>query len=420
MFMKSLKRYISMFIVLLIIFFVIFLCVHFLSKGYTNSYKIDNYKIKEIYTKDEQGEHDNYYIEINSNNIIFNYQFYKEIEDDNKIVKDVIYYDGEYKCLLPILSDNIKVDFLCYKNGEYHNYIDIVGKDSKLDSFIEKIDDERYNKDLFKKNKSKEIKHDNITYMSDNMPDSFIISMTTLKGLMSIVDGKIITIDLFDNDVYKRELSTYVDNYYVSANYSDKQEFSEIYVVNILNGKKKIIKAPDYISFDSYIQGIVDDSVYIYDVNNEKQYKIDISESSITEVGNSSKGIRYYDGNWSYISSIKANNKTLFKDTNDKSNSHYYIYQTGKKLSGFMYFFYESDSGYDVYRANVQNKKLRKYLFSVKNISDVVYEEEYVFFKTDHEIKVYSDYTGVKTILKNSELEFNENIGFTVYRDVKR
>ena len=140
--MKNLKRYIGMLIVLIIIFIIIFLCVHFLSKGYTNNYEVEGYLIKEIYTKDEQDEHDNYYIEINSNNVIFNYQFYKDIKDNNKIVKDVIYYDGEYKCLLPILSDDIKVDFLCYKNNEYYNYVDIVGKDEKLDKFIEKIDDE--------------------------------------------------------------------------------------------------------------------------------------------------------------------------------------------------------------------------------------------------------------------------------------
>ena len=110
------KRYIRVILIFIIIFILIFICIHFLSKGYTNKYSINDFSIKEIYTKDEQNEHDNYYIEIGINDIVYNYQFYKKIEDDNKLVKDILYYDGEYKCLLPILSDNIKVDFLCYKD----------------------------------------------------------------------------------------------------------------------------------------------------------------------------------------------------------------------------------------------------------------------------------------------------------------
>lgn len=127
--MKKFKRYFIAFLVLCTIIFIVFICVHFLSKGYTNEYMIDKYSVKVKYTKSEQDEHNNYYIEIRANNLLYNYQFYKEIKDNNKIVKDIFFYDGEYKCLLPILSDNIKVDFLCYKDSSYYNYADIKGKD---------------------------------------------------------------------------------------------------------------------------------------------------------------------------------------------------------------------------------------------------------------------------------------------------
>ena len=54
------KRYIRVIGIFIIIFILIFICVHFLSKGYTNKYSIDDFSIKEVYTKDEQNEHDNY------------------------------------------------------------------------------------------------------------------------------------------------------------------------------------------------------------------------------------------------------------------------------------------------------------------------------------------------------------------------
>lgn len=409
------KRYIRAIVVFIIIFILLFICVHFLSKGYTNKYSINDFSIKEVYTKDEQNEHNNYYIEIGINDIVYNYQFYREIEDDNKLVKDILYYDGEYKCLLPILSDDIKVDFLCYKDKQYYNYQDIVGKEEHLDEFIEEIDKDKYSIDLFKDNTKNGDEYDKITYYKDNIPADFIISMSTLRGILS-VDDKVNYVELFEKDIYKRELSTFVNNYYVTADYNDKQEFTEFYVVNILNGKQKIVKTPDYISFDSYIQGVVDNCIYIYDINNEKQYSLNLNNLSVNEEGNSSKGIKYYDGNWSNISSIKANNIQLFTNNNISLKDNKYVYKYGNKLSGFYYYFYETDDGYEVYRTNVQSNKIKKYLFTVKDYNDVIFEEDYVFYKEENKIKMYSDYTGIKTILKNTELEFNDNIYFNAYK----
>ena len=184
----------------------------------------------------------------------------------------------------------------------------------------------------------------------------------------------------------------------------------------MMNGKTTTIKTPDYISFDSYVQGIVDSSVYIYDVNNEKQYKVNVKDMTISEVGNADKGIRYFDGNWSYISSIKANSKTLFKNNGLKESEKFYSYKKGNKLSGFYYYLYASEDGYDVYRANVQNLNIKKYLFKAKSPEDLVFIDDYVFYRYEDSIKMYSDYTGNKTIIETSELEYNDNIKFIVYK----
>lgn len=412
--MKKYKRYIKLFFAFIGLFIFIFLCIDLLSKGYTNKYtlKDNKYEVKEIYTKDEQQEHDNYYIEIKVNNLVYNYQIYKEIKDNNKVVKDVLFYDGDYKCLLPILSDDIKVDFVCYKDNKYYNYHDLVDKDEQLDNYIKSLDKKLYNVKDFDDDKSNEESANKIYYYKNNIPSNIILSISTLKGL-GIIGDEVEFIELLSKETYKREISTYADHYYISANYNSSQDFREFYVVDILTGKEKIIKAPDYISFDSYIQGVVDHSVYIYDIDNEKQYKINLEESLITEVGNANKGIRYYDGEWNYISAIKANRKVTFIQKNDKKfNKCKYVYKYGNKLSGFYYLYYETDKGYDVYRASVQNTNIKKYLFTVDDYNDVVYVEDYLLYKDGDSIKIYSDYSGIKTVLKYSELKFNHNILF--------
>lgn len=387
-----------------------------MSKGYTNSYEIDRFSIEEVYTKSEKDEHNNYYIEIDANGIYYNYQFYNKIEDTNKIVKDIYYYDGEYKCLLPILSDNIKVDFQCYKDGEYYNYIDIEGNEPKLDRYISKIDKDKYDINYFKDDKKAAKEYEKIKFYTDNLPDNIILTMTTLKGLITMNNDNVVSNEFYDKDVYEKDVSIFSDNYFITADYKEKQEFSKLYIINILNSKKSIVKTPDYISYDSYIQGVVDDDVYLYDINNEKQYKININKNSISEVGNSNKGIKYYNGSWSTISSIKANNKILFKDKNFKEISNHYLYKYGNKLSGFYYYFFESDEGYSIYRVNVQDRDVMKYLFDVKNINDVQFIEDYALFKDYNSIKIYSDYYGIKTVIEYSELEYNDNIMFNVFK----
>lgn len=411
--MKIKKRYLRLLMTFFLVFVIIFICVHFLSKGYTNKYQIDNYKVKEVYTKDEQNERNNYYIEINADNRIYNYQFYKEIEDDNKIVKDIIYYKSEYSCLLPILSDNIKVDFLCYKDSKYYDYQTIKDKDSKLDKYISSLDKDIYNPNDFKDDKKNGITKKKITYYNKYIKNKYYLSLTTLKGI-SIFKEDINNINLFEKDDYKRELSTYYNNYYISADYNDIHEFSNVYIVDLKEEKKKIIKTPDYISLDSYIQGYVDNSIYLYDIDNLKQYELDLDDMSVELIGSPRKGIRYYDGDWNYISVIKAENKLLFKNDKIENKDKDYIYKEGNKLSGFIYTLKKVEDGYDVYRTHVQNKKIQKYLFNVDKYEDVIFIDDYIFYKDSDSIKMYSEYTGIKTIIVDNELEFNENIKFYV------
>jgi hypothetical protein len=412
--MKKYNRYVKLTCSLLGIFLLIFLCIHFLSKGFTNTYSIGNNKIKEIYTEDETDEIDNYYIEITNDKVKYNYQFYNIKKEKKKLIKKVLNYDGNYKCILPIFNIDLNVDFVCYKDGEYYNYTDIIGKDNKLDKYINDLSKKDYNVNTFKNNLNSKTINDKITFYQKNIPDKFILSLSTLKGI-TVVDDKINNYNIFDKDNYKRDLSIFYNNYYISANYDEKQNYSEIIVTNILNGKTKKASTPDMISFDSYFQGIVDDALYIYDRNSEVQYRLDIEKMKVKEVGNESKGIKYYDGKWSYISIIKANKTKLFNENSFIVDNYDYAIKKGNKLSGFIYLFKKDGKKYKVYKANVQNDSIKKYLFDITDYNDIIYLDDYIIYKDNGKIMMYSEYTGIKSLLECSELEFNDNIKFGIY-----
>lgn len=407
-------------IILVFLFLIIVCCIRFYSKGHNTTYSLgkkSEYKIKEIYTKNKSNELDNYYLEINVGTNRFRFQLFKTFDRKRKIIDDILYYNGDYKCLLPIIDGIAQTDILCYKNNRYYNYVDVIGKEDKLDQFVNDIDINIYDKNNYLDESTETIDEDGIKLYPYNINKEHYIALSNLKGVYLINDS-VKDIQIFDKDIYTRELSAVVRNYYVTADYSAKQQFRKFYFIELSTGKIKEAKAPNYISFDSYIQGYINDKIYIYDRDNEKQYEIDIEKLEIKEVGNSRKKIKYYDnGEWKKITVTKANNKLLFNyliEDIDLSKFEY-VYLIGGEKSGFYYMFDKVEDYYHVYRTSVQNKKGITYLFKVKNIDDVYYVDEYIYYKLGNKLKYYSDYTGSRTIIEYNELEFNENLIFGVY-----
>ena len=86
----------------------------------------------------------------------------------------------------------------------------------------------------------------------------------------------------------------------------------------------------------------------------------------------------------------------------------------GNKFSGYYYLYEKINGEYKVYRVNTRNINIRKYLFTTTNINNVVYKDDVVYYINKDTIYKYSEKSGNKSILKSSELEFNDNIKFKV------
>jgi hypothetical protein len=410
-------------IIIVFVFLVLMVvcCVRFYSKGHSTTYHLgDNkeYEIKEIYTKNQKEEVDNYYLEIKYKDTLFSFQLFDTYNEKRNIVEDIMYYDGDYKCMLPIIDGISQTDIMCYKDNRYYNYASIIGKEIALDKFVNDIDINIYDKNKYLDESTEVIEKEGLKLYTYNVNKDHYIAISNLKGVYLIEDS-IKDIDIFEKDIYARELSAVVGNYYVTADYSAKQQFRTFYFVELSTGKKKEAKAPNYISFDSYIQGVVENKLYIYDKDNEKQYEIDTEELEIKEVGNERKKIKYYEnGEWDKITVTKANKEVVFNYLiEDEDLSKFdYVYLIGGEKTGYYYMYEKTGQSYSVYRTPVQNKKNITYLFRVKNINDVYYVEDFVYYKYGNTLKYYSDYTGNRTIIEYDEIEFNDNLVFGIYK----
>ena len=99
-----------------------------------------------------------------------------------------------------------------------------------------------------------------------------------------------------------------------------------------------------------------------------------------------------------------------------KMNKIYYENQYIREFNTDIINIQKRDDKYLVDRANNQNKSQLTYLFTTSKIDDIIYFSDSVYFVDGEFIKRYSDKQGVRNIISYSELKFNDNLYFYVYK----
>ena len=402
---KSIHKKLVFLILLLIIFIILQLCTFVKKHRYNVEYTINDFLVVEEYN---QKMKQTYYINIFHNDLVYSYQF-KDDYIGKKIITDIKYYsDDKVNCILPLFNDEVIYDITCNKNGtnKYYYLHNISSVSEGLIEFADSI--KQYDSDKF---------IDDSTSTTSGFYDIYVenilkkISVETYKGIITYGD-KLKQIDIFENDEYTK-LSTYTDNYYVIPDYSDKYEFKKIYIVNLNNDKLESIKLNYGISHSSYIQGIDDDVVYLFDLENKIQYKIDCKKLIVQKIGDLNSDINVYEqGKWvkKTVSEIVKNKLVFeFKDYRTKDEDNYI-----DLVDNYIYNYIKDGDVYKLYKSNKYTPNIKNYLFDLDNVDNIIYDGNYIYFKNNNYIAYYSEMTGLKKIIQGSELLFNKQILFNV------
>ena len=64
---------------------------------------------------------------------------------------------------------------------------------------------------------------------------------------------------------------------------------------------------------------------------------------------------------------------------------------------------------------DIQNKDSLKYIFSTKNIDNISYVDEYIYFVNNDKVQLFNHEFGIKNIVEYKELQFNKNLNMHVY-----
>ncbi len=376
--------------------------------------------VKEKLTYHEAGERDHYSFEITVDNASFFFRLFDSNHKKSYIIQDIDYYKGdEYACIFPhFKTKEVYQPVLCMKDGIMYPYHTIKSKSEEVDTFVKTLtyDDTPYIED-----KSDTLKKGTLTIYRKNLISNHYVAVENYKGI-SLVNKKDIYKDvpLFKKDIYMKDMAIFEDNFYLVADYNQKYTFNELFKIDITSGKKEAFISNTALNLDGYFMGKVEDNVYFFDKSRKEQYTISLKNEQIRKNGNQDTGIQIYEDNiWKDVNSYAAyKTKLTFyeeKMSEDKYTEFERVDKVGSQKSGSYYFYKKVGNVYHVYQAPILEDTKYTYLFDTTNIDQIVYQDDFIYYLYDKEIRYYSPLTGVKTVLSNTEFTYNKSLKFGVF-----
>ena len=380
---------------------------------YMVSEKGTKYKITENYTKRKKNNRNAYYFDIKANDEHFIFQTYESFGHQQNLIQAIHEYrDDQVQCILPVLKENkVVTDMICKEQEDQIYYREIQGKYEKLDEYVSnlKLLQESYRTFLKKENT---VKVGTSKIYTQALPDDKAIAVSDYRGITMInADGKKEVQDVFKGDVYDQKIKALIGKYYLIADYEQPFEIDRFYLVDLAKNKKEVIESKYMISKDSYVQGIVENSVYLYDRSNQKQYEINVVDKTVYEVGNVNLKIQYYDGaKWSQKEMYDIATTDIYFEpypvVTEKNSNYDKVIRVGGTVTG---------DAYKVYRAPVQNSEIKTYVFTTTSLSQIYYAGDDVYFMNHNDVQKFCEISGIQTVLTNTEFEFNSTILYGIY-----
>lgn len=409
------KKLIMIFFSLCILYFTISYGKGRLGNGHHLSYFIhannQKFEIEETYHKKSRDKIAGYFLEVRVQDTLFPIVI-NTTTAKKKIIEDISYFANDtYQCIY--VTGNFQLDVLCQNDQVIYPYQSIVGVDAEVDAFVVSL--ENYDASQFIDRKSI-VKRNNGISIYDSWVSNHIIGVEHYKGI-SLFDSANSFQDkkLFLNDSYQKNLDLFYQQYYLVADYNQKYEFHEFYMIHMRTKKETKIISNEAISFDSYIQGVVDNQVYLLDRTNKKQYQIHLSDKTVRKVGDVNSGVQIYqNGSWK-TETMHAILKqdVYFTDSipegiMKKEDTYYDV------TSNYYYLFEAIQDGYLVYRVCKEAPSIRYYITTVSE-KQTVYIDDYIYWKEKDKIYYYHDTIGTRVIVQMDEFAFNSNLQFGVY-----
>lgn len=360
------KKYESL---LFIIISLITIYEIFKPKSYTVEYTINNYQIIEEYNHNTK----NYLFTINQS---YTFLYPSQYHYQHKLITNIeTFSEEDTTCLKPTIKKT-PLNPLCLNNNEAISY-ELVSS-NLLASMAITLD-----------NPKKIATTNNIDIY--NQENNYLI--WNYQEFISIKNNNYKKLKLFNKDIYNISLATMINNYLLIPNYDQEYNFNEFYIINLKTLKVDKWQIKYDISYDSYILGSFDKSVYLVDNKNKVEYEIVPHRKKMRIIGTSNKSGKIINNNT--FESI-----SLTKLTTSKEQFTYNYPQQ---------FIINNKYLYSIINDNYTKLTTNEVKYIVKQTPTTIY------YLTNNKLYSYNYETGTKLLLEYFEWNFNYENHIFIY-----
>ena len=385
---------------LLVIFLLIIVygCYRIMIKEHDVFYNINKYKIHEHFYINKDHFYD---ITINKNKENYTYTIKKNLSKDKRIIKNIkTFKSNNLICIVPIYKKDLDLNIYCNLDNIQ------VSNDYLLKTYNKDF------KEIKKKVKKYKIKYPRSYTTKTNYKKLSVFQKNILKednyyiwnykGVYSLSKSKLNYKKILNYDLYDNIMATTVKNYYVLFENNSVNGIKKVYVYNNQNNNLTNFKLDKVISKDSYINGVVDNLIYVTDRKEKKEYTIDIF----------SKKIKQVDNNLKYTVYENNKKKKLSKSDYFMEDQFFNKFIVDNKITdsrelikvGNYYYYFENNK---IYKVLDTNKKYRTLLLELEDIKEWnIYDNKIIIMANDI-IYSYTEENGLRKIIKSNELKYN-------------
>ena len=395
------KKKITITLVLIITIITIYNIKKLLTTKHNINYDVNKYKVLESYHKNKSHFYD---IIIKNNKYTVSYTLNKDLSKKKKIIKNIkMYKSNNLICLLPIYKKDIESNLYCVlDNQQVSNY------------YLEQTSNNDYQKLLkeakikSRKTKTNKTNYKKLDIYQTNISNNHKYIIWDYKGIYIIDRENDNYQKILDYDLYDNIMATIVDNYFVLFENTSVAGIKKIYYYDLEKEKLKSFKPKIVLSKNSYINGTFNNEIYVTDLKEKKEYKINIRKEKIEEVDEDQTNYYIYEDN-KKINLSKSDYFLKKKFFNNKLLSNKNITKSKELKKEYnYYYYYENNNFYKVLDNNFNNSIL---LFNLEDIKDWYIVDREVILIKDGTIYHYDDKSGLNEIISSNELKYNyENI----------
>ena len=404
---KKIITYLFVFALILVVYELFFV---FLKTNHEINYNIidgDNvYEINEVYSKKKKD--DFYYLTIKNQDNTYLFSIKNEFNKQKEIVKKVNLFkiSDEISCMVVNLVNKKNSVPICSKGNELYSY-DALKNSYDLSGLKDYIK-------TYEEPKTEEFIENNTIKVNFGYVDSNeYIAVYNLKEILFFHNGVSEKMFFSDSETYKNIYGRMIGKYYLMARIVDNPDIFTYLVYDVVKkSTEKIGLDSGKINKDMYINGIYEDSLYIVDRSNKKQYKLNPQTLTIEEVGNQDlEGVYVENGQMTRKNIYElTNNDFIFTDDpgDYKSISYDIMFN-----NGYYAFYVKNNKFYKVYRNYLDRPIL---LFEANKPSNIKVINNNIYFLDGDSIYKYNEY-GLNKIVTRDDFKYNSDNIYDVYLD---